>query len=135
MASKKENIIRQVYFTPGGPASFSGITSVLHQAKKQDSTITKKDVTNYLQDRYTYVRHKKPRKTKHFLPKVLTNTNIEFQCDLSFHLHTQLKQLLVCVDAFSGKLMATEIHRKKPELVFKAFERLIKTQNEEKYPA
>lgn len=131
---KKENILRKIYYSSGGPGSYSGIRTMLQQAQKSLPSITQRDVEKFLRNQHTYVRHLPVKKRqKKYIPNILTNTNIEFQCDLAFM--KQVKALLVCVDSFSGKLMTQEIHRKTPPIVYRAFLKMVKTQNDDVFPS
>ena len=135
VSTKDRELLQNIYFKFGGPASFSGVDSLLREAKKTQPHITRGIVEKYLKSTYTYNIHKKPHKVKQYIPTVVTNKNLIFECDLSFHAGTQLKSLLHCVDKFSNQHMATALTSKTPTATFRAFERLITQQNEGIYPA
>ncbi len=145
--SSKDDLLKSIYYKLGGVGSFGSIENLYRQAKLIDSKISKKFVKDWLRtSSHVYVRHRPFRVTKQqkkTIPTIFTNRNISFDCDLAQFISTgnrgrgipNYKYALICCDRFSFKIFAQPIVNKQSGTVSKALQQIIRSQNENVWPA
>ena len=124
-------IIRDVYYNSESPACFAGINAVLRECQKRDSSITRKNVVEFLEKQDAYTLHKQRRvRFKRNVTKT-SGIDVDWQADLAdmkdlkFH-NSHYTYILVCVDVLSRHGFAVPIKRKTPEHVVEAFKEIFK---------
>ena len=117
MVNNKEEILLRLYKTPQTPNSFGSIDGLLKNAKKVDPSITRKDVTNFLDGQPSYTLHKIT--PKRFLRRriIAPKPGVIASCDLADMrlLHQENKEynyILVFIDIFSRFAQAIPVKQK-----------------------
>ena len=132
-SNKKEKILHRLYYNVSSPSAFTGIQNLRREAKKEDPTITTKDVSDFLHRQETYL-YLKPVRRKFPRNRLSTSTlhiDYAWACDLmdvqKIKEHNQGNGfILVVIDRFSRFCFAQPVKNKKPEFVSDAFSRIIK---------
>ena len=133
MASPNEILLKKLYFGLEQPGSYSGIDVLYLAAKKQSPTITRREVREFLLKQNVYLRHLRPKKPKFknlkFPRFVVSNKNLNWQCDSGQFKHSKLKYMQVCVDQFTGKVMAKCQRNLKAKTTSDTIQKIIDQQN------
>ena len=133
MASPNEILLKKLYFGLDQPGSYSGIDVLYLAAKKQSPTITRREVREFLLKQNVYLRHLRPKKPKFknlkFPRFVVSNKNLNWQCDSGQFKHSKLKYMQVCVDQFTGKVMAKCQRNLKAKTTSDTIQKIIDQQN------
>ena len=65
--TKEENthgkLLTEIYYKDGGPGSYSSKERLLYEARKADPSVSRKEVEDFMNQQYTYSRHKRLRWT------------------------------------------------------------------------
>ena len=128
----KEQLLHRLYETVSSPHSFSGIQSLLRSARKEDSSISRRDVINFLQKIDSYTMHKVTRK-KFMRRKILSpKPGVIASCDLAdmsslSKYNNGYKYILILIDVFSRFAQAVPIKRKDGISVRSALELILET--------
>ena len=127
---KIRQTLKAIYYSPGGAASFAGISAVHAEAEKRlRKKIPRKLVEQWLEQQYTYIRHKKIKKPKGkrrlSIPIVTSNINQRVDCDLAHFPKTRRPYALVCTDLFSGKIWAEPMVKKTAQSTAKAMQKIL----------
>ena len=113
----KEELLLRIYETTKSPHSFGGIEGLLLSAKKEDPTVTKKDVIHFLEKQECYTLHKNTRK-KFLRRKILApKPGVIASCDLAdvtllSDSNDGYKYILIFIDIFSRFAQARPVKRK-----------------------
>ena len=134
------NILHDVYYTPGGVAALAGISAVHKEAQKRlGHKIPQKVVRDWLRKQYVYLRHKRLRKPKGqklpTVPIIRTNTHIGLDCDLAQFKNSRYKYGLMCIDQMSAHGYVAPMTNKSAKTTARAMQQLIDTQAQGKWPA
>ena len=113
----KQELLKRLYETSKLPHSFTGIRGLLNTAKKYDSTVTRNDVLQFLQNQSSYTLHKITQ--KNFLRrKILApKPGIIASCDLAdmsklSKFNEGYKYILIFIDVFSRFAQAVPVKQK-----------------------
>ena len=134
-----EQLLKDLYYNLSSPASFSGINSLYQSAKKINPNIKKAEVRKFLLAQNIYLRHRRPRKPRshaqRFSKFVTTGPRLNFSCDSAYFPYSTLPYVIVCRDAFSGKVYAKSQRGLKSLTTLKTIQKLIEEQAQGKFPA
>lgn len=126
-----DNIISRIYHDITNPAGYSSAQKLYTTAKKENSSITRQQVKEWLSSQNTYTLHKPRRVNFPRSRTIVTDKNIQWQADLadlkmfsSSNKHN--KYLLTVVDVFSRFAYVQSLQNKTGPEVAKAFERIFK---------
>ena len=113
----KEDILLRLYETSNLPHSFGSIAGLLKNAKKEDPSITKREVQEFLQRQRSYTLHKLTRK-KFQRRKILSpKPRVIASCDLAdlsqlSRYNKGYKYIIVFIDVFSRFAQALPLKQK-----------------------
>ena len=119
--SKKEALLKRLFYNPSKPGAFSGVTSLQYAAiranKNKRIKIKKSDVKGFLQKQDTYTLHKLPRKNYTRRRVVVSGPLEQYQADLvdmqNFADENEdYRWILMMLDVFSKKAVAVRVKRK-----------------------
>ena len=128
----KEELLIQLYETCKTPHSFGGIKGLLHSAKKIDPTISKTDVTRFLEKQSSYTLHKNTRK-RFLRRKVLSpKPGVIASCDLADMTSLSgsndgYKYILMFIDVFSRYAQAVGVKRKDGKTIATALKNILES--------
>ena len=57
------NLLTEIYYKDGGPGSYSSKARLLYEARKVDPSVTRKEVSEFMDKQYTHSRHQRLRWT------------------------------------------------------------------------
>jgi hypothetical protein len=125
-----DKLLSELYYDTSSPCCYAGVTALTREAKKQDSSITKKNVEDFLSKQRTYSLHKPLRKRFPRNRVIAIGIDTNWQADLAdfqklAKFNKNYKYVLTCVDVFSKYVWGVPIKDKKPETVGKAFQSII----------
>ena len=125
-----EEILENIYYNPDNPACYSGVNAVHHEAKKQNSKITKKIVLEYLQKQSTYTKHKPVRRNFRRNVTIPIGFRTCFQADLCDMQKIKRENdnfgyILTCIDILSRYGWGIPIKTKSGKDVTEAFRKIL----------
>jgi len=123
-------VISGVYNNPKSPAYLAGANVVYAESKKKNSSVTLKDVQNYLSTQEVYNLHKPIRRRYKRNKVVARGLNTDFQVDLIDlqkikRYNKGHAYILTCIDVFSRYGWALPIKDKRPPTVLTAFKEIL----------
>ena len=123
-------LLRRLYTDPRSPASFSGVRNLLAEARRYDPSVTRKDVTDFLERERTYTLHKRRRVRYKRLRTVPSGFMTDVQVDLADFQKFALENngynyVLLAVDLMSRRIFATPVKSKHTASMKAAFEKLL----------
>ena len=123
-------VISGVYNNPKSPAYLAGANVVYAESKKKNSSVTLKDVQNYLSTQEVYNLHKPIRRRYKRNKVVARGLNTDFQVDLIDlqkikRYNKGHAYILTCIDVFSRYGWALPIKDKRPPTVLTAFKEML----------
>lgn len=127
-----EKELKKLYFDPGSPACYGGVTALYREAKKRFPKINIKTIEKFLAKQNTYTLHK-PVRRKFPRNKIVTaGLDVDWQADLADlkalkKYNSNYTYILVVVDVLSRYLWAVPLKRKTPTDVTNAFEQILKS--------
>jgi hypothetical protein len=123
-------LLSKLYYDTSSPVCYAGVVALTREAKKLDSSITRKNVEKFLARQRTYSLHKPIKKRFPRNRVIAVGVDTNWQADLAdfkslakFNKH--YKYVLTCIDVFSHYVWAVPIKDKKPETVGKAFQSIL----------
>ena len=128
----KQKILQSLYENVSSPHSFSGIQNLLKSARKENPSISRQDVVDFLQKIDAYILHKITRK-KFLRRKILSpKPGIIASCDLAdmstlSKYNNGIKYILVFIDVFSRFAQAVGIKRKDGPSVCSALKSILES--------
>ena len=128
----KELLLLRLYETSKSPHSFGGINRLYHLAKKEDPSITRKDVINFLEKQSSYTLHKNTRKKFPRRKVISPKPGVIASCDLAdmsllSRSNVGYKYFLVFIDIFSRFAQAVPIKRKDGNTVANALKTILES--------
>lgn len=127
-----ETLLRKIYYDASHHASFSTEEKLFQAALKEDATVTRQDVRNFLLNQYTYTLHKAGR--KHFLRNqvIVPGPEEQLQADLVdmqefVQANDGYRYLLTAIDVFSRKAFVVPLKDKRAKSIVNAFKTVLKT--------
>ena len=103
----QKRYLRKLYFTPRGPASYSGLAALLDIIKRENRyKLKKKDVREWLEEQETYTVFKEPPKTSETVKVLVSHIDEQWDAD-SAHMRRYAREnrgysyFLVVVDTVS----------------------------------
>ena len=132
MVNNHHHLLQRLYETVSSPHSFGGIQALLRAARKENPSISRQDVVDFLQKIDAYTLHKITRK-KFLRRKILSpKPGIIASCDLadmsSISKHNNgYKYILVFIDIFSRFAQAVAIKRKDGPTVCSALKTILES--------
>ena len=126
-----DNLLKKLYYNLDSPSSFSSVKRLFNAAKKQNKKITRQNVKDFLSEQNTYTLHKDRRKRFERNITKAAGLDTHWQIDLADmqkirKFNDNHGYILTCVDVLSRFFWGIPIRYKKPELVAKAFETILK---------
>ncbi len=130
-AKRVDNVLKNIYYTPSNPASYSSARKVYLAAKKKNPNITYSDVEKWLSLQPTYSSFKQTSKNFPRRKVLVRGIKHQFQADLLDVLNYKksnlgYQYLLTVIDCFSRKADAQPLKTKQGEEVSKAFVKVFK---------
>jgi len=128
--NEKHTIIKKVYTDLSYASAYTGVNTVLKEARKFDKTIMRKDVVDCLEGERTYTLHKPHRITRYKrLAYIPTGLNSDWQADLADMQKLKNKNdgyayILVCVELLSRKMYVAPVKSKAASDMISAFEKV-----------
>lgn len=128
---EKEKVLRELYFNPKSPASYSGIGKLWKEVKMSGQPLTYKEVKEFLENLPTYQLHKPA--IKKFLSRktMVSYAYQQFQADLVdmqkfSRVNEGYNYILTVIDIFSRYAWALPLKSKKGEDVKNLFQEIFK---------
>ncbi len=111
-------LLKEIYYDPKDPGSFSSVDALLRSAKEKRATSTNREqVEDFLADQDTYTLHRQYRKRYQRNPIVVGSIDKQWQADLAdmqslAKNNDGYKYLLTVIDCFSKYAWAIPIKEK-----------------------
>ena len=123
---KHKKLLDKLYYDPSSPTAFTGLSAIYKEARKRNSKITKRDVSDYLERQDTYTLHKPVRRKFPRNKVVAIGLDTDWQGDLceirSLKKHNDgVAYLLTVIDVLSKHSWVQPTTNKTPEAVKEAF--------------
>lgn len=120
------SILRQIYYNPRHPASYSSSSQLLAEARKTVPFVTRREVDDYLQTQFPYTLHRRVVRRFKRNPIVVSGPEELLQADL---IDTQkyakendgVRYILTIIDVFTKRAYAYPLRDKKSSSVALAF--------------
>ena len=130
VSNNKRRTLLRLYNTPQTPSSFGSIQHLLNNAKKENPSITLKDVREFLEGEDAYTLHKNTFKRFPRRKIIAPKPGVIASCDLADMalLHRQnrgYKYILVFIDIFSRFAQAVPIKRKDGKTMVEALKNIL----------
>lgn len=127
-----EDILFRYWTNISKPASYVGIDKLYKAVKADGHHISRKQVTNWLQDRLTFQLHKPVRKRFPRRAIIVSGPNILWDADLLdlkeyTKYNFKYRYILTVIDVFSRKAYGEALTNKSAATTAKAFEKIIKS--------
>ncbi len=131
-----ESFLKTVYYDISKSASFSTPHVLYRYVKRYYPDVTMNFIQTWLNSQHTYLMHKQSRtpKKRRFVPFVLTNKDLYWDCDTAMFGHKSTKPSLICTDSFSSFIRAQPLKHLTANNMNNAFVKLIESQNNGIYP-
>lgn len=125
------NLLRKLYYTPGGSAAFSGVNRLYDAAKRERKQISRSQVATYLSGQKTYAQHRRVRRNFRRSHIFAPRKNWLWEADLTEvqqlkRSNDNVRYLLVVIDVFSKYAYVRPIRNKLASTVTKAFQSILK---------
>jgi len=122
-------LLRRLYTDPRSPGSFSGVQNLLTEARKHDSSVTRRQVEEFLERERTYTLHKRRRVRYKRLQTVPSGFMTDVQVDLAdfqklVAANDGNNYVLLGVDVMSRRIFAVPVKSKHTASMKAAFEQL-----------
>lgn len=122
-------MLRQLYFTPQQPGSFSSSSKLLHAARGK---VKAKDVKEWLRQQPVHTLHRAARKRYPRAPIVVRGMDDQWELDLvemiPFSRHNnRCKYILTCIDVLSKYAWARRLKNKSASEVTAAFQQILRS--------
>lgn len=132
MDSKREVLLRRIYYDPKHPAGFSGVQKLFRSARKQIKSLSLSQVKSWLQEQKTYTLHKPIRRKFKRRQTRVGGIDHQWQADLAdlqrlMKDNDQFRYLLCVIDVFSKYAWVVPIYNKTGQTLIKAFESILKS--------
>ena len=129
-----ELVLKNLYYDPKSPASFSSMIRLYREAKKSLPTISQRQVQNFLNSQKTYTMYRQNIQRYKKLKTISSGLNSDWQADLmDMQKHAKNNKwhnyILVCIDVLSRMVYAKAIKRKTSDNVIEAFKAIFKEAN------
>ena len=129
-----DDVLRGIYFDVSNPACFSNVEALYNEAKKRIPDLSRSQTREWLAKQEAYTLHKPARWRFVRNPIVVNGIDVMWEIDLADL--SMLKRhnnnyvyLLQVIDALSRYAWSVPIKSKAPEIVAKAFEKVLKDSN------
>ncbi len=124
-----EQLLKDIYFNPKNPASFSSVERLYLAAHSKDPTITREVVTQWLHGQDTYTLNKPARRTFKRSRVITTGMHVQQDLDLAdvsgmAEANDDVHFLLIAIDVFSRKLYVQPLKSKRALDVVQGLEKL-----------
>ena len=119
--TKEENthgkLLTEIYYKDGGPGSYSSKERLLYEARKADPSVSRKEVEDFMNQQYTYSRHKRlrwtyPTRKVLVLRKDFLWTSDLVDCISLKSYNNSYQHFVTCLDVFSRKLFTRPLKDK-----------------------
>ena len=131
MNKKNEALLSRIYYDPSHSASFSTEKKLYEAARREDESITRQAVKEFLLNQYTYTLHKPARKRFKRNHIVVSGPGVQLQADLVDMQHFAevndgFKYILTVIDVFSKVAHAVPLKDKSADSILNALTLIFK---------
>jgi hypothetical protein len=129
-----ERILSDVFYNLSSPAAYSAVDKVYKEARKRNSSITRKDVKDFLAKQRTYTLYRDVKRKGKKLKTIPSFLNTDWAADLAVMIkfrkeNDENNYLLVCIDMLSRMLYAEPVKTKSPKHVISSFDKIFERAN------
>ena len=122
-----DDLIKSIYYDP--ETGYSSIDKIYRKVKEIDSSVTRKEVKDFIDKQSVAQITKNVIKPKKYNTIYSPSVNNNYQCDLFMlpnpNLNKGYKYLLTCIDVYSRYVSVIPLHTKTSEAVLEAFKKII----------
>ena len=125
-----DKLLHDLYYNPKTPTAYTSLDKVYRAARKQDSSIKRRDVDQWFQGQLTATLHKPSRKTFTRNRVIVMSIDDQWQadlCDMSSiaDVNDGYKFILTCIDCFSKYAWAIPVKSKHAAEILGAFKEIL----------
>ena len=125
-----ESLLHKLYYTKRSPSYLAGSSTLWRLARRNNASVTLKDVRDFLTKQPSYTLHRPLRRVFPHNKIIATGADSHWQADLCDmrklkHHNSHYQYILTVVDVLSKFGMAEPVKRKTPEEVSRAFKRIM----------